>query len=59
MIFTSGWKSKTKQGGKIIIKIRFGILTVLDLYLDSVKKQAGFTLFNWGIKNGSHNKERP
>lgn len=59
MIFTNGWRSKTKQGGKIIIKIRFGILTALDLYMDFAKKQAGFTLFNFGIKNGSLNKNRP
>ena len=59
MIFTNGWRSKKKQGGKVILKLRFGILTLLDFYYDHAKKQTGFTLFNLGIKNGSHNKERP
>jgi len=56
MIITNGWKSKKKQGGKFILKVRIGILTLLDFYYDHAKKQAGFTLFNFGIKK--NNKER-
>jgi hypothetical protein len=52
MILTNGWRSKKKQGGKFIVKVRMGILTVLDFYYDSAKKQIGFTLFNMGVKNG-------
>lgn len=60
MIFTNGWKSKKKQGGKYIIKIRCGILTLLDFYWDKPKKQIGFTLFNLGVKNGTPlTKEKP
>jgi hypothetical protein len=55
MIITNGWRSKNKQSGKIIVKIRFGKCTIFDLYFDKVKRQAGFTLFNFGIKNGSPN----
>ncbi len=53
MIFTNGWKSKKKQGGKYILKARCGIITFLDFYWDRAKKQIGFTLFNFGIKNGT------
>jgi hypothetical protein len=53
MILTNGWRSKKKQGGKFIVKIRFGVITLLDFYYDSAKKQVGFTLFNLGVKNGT------
>jgi hypothetical protein len=60
MILTNGWKSKKKQGGKYILKARIGVLTLLDFYWDRPKKQIGFTLFNYGVKNGTPlNKERP
>jgi len=60
MILTNGWKSRTKQGGKFILKFRSGVLTVRDFYADRAKKQIGFTLFNFGIKNGTpYKKDKP
>jgi len=58
MIITNGWKSKKKQGGKYILKARWGILTIWDLYIDRAKKQIGFTLFNFGVKNGTPYKRK-
>lgn len=52
MIFTNGWKSRTKQNGKVIFKWRVGVITIIDFYFDKPKKQIGFTLFNFGVKNG-------
>lgn len=53
MIFTNGWKARSKQWGKANIKIRIGKITFFDLYADFYKKQFGIIFFNFGIKKGS------
>jgi hypothetical protein len=50
MDFINSWKSKTKQWDKVAIKIRFGRLTLIDIYIDLTKKQFGISLFNIGVK---------
>lgn len=50
MDFVNSWKSKVKQSDKLAIKIRFGRLTIFDLYYDHSRKQAGLTLFNLGVR---------
>jgi len=50
MKFINSWVSKNKQWDKIAIKVRFGRLTVFDVYIDRTRKQAGLILFNFGVK---------
>jgi len=43
----NGWKATNKQGDKVMIKIRFGIVTVFDLNMDLGAKRYSVTLFNY------------
>lgn len=57
MIFANGWKSKNKQGDKFILKIRIGLVTLLDFYYDHSKKLFGFMIMNLGFKNANKQKK--
>lgn len=48
--FINSWKSKNKQPGKISVKIRFGRLTIFDLYYDHNRGNFGVIIFNLGMK---------
>ncbi len=50
MRIRNGWKAKNKQNDKIMIKVRFGILTLFDLNIDFSSKRVLFTIFNFSIK---------
>jgi len=43
----NGWKVQNKQGDKVMIKVRFGKLTVFDLNIDFGSKRYSLTLFNF------------
>ena len=43
----NGWKATNKQGDKIMIKMRFGVVTVFDLNIDLGASRFSVTLFNY------------
>jgi hypothetical protein len=53
MRIINSWKTKNKQRGKIVVKVRLGRLTLLDFYYDHARSQAGVMFFNWGVKTSN------
>lgn len=43
----NGWKATNKQGDKVMVKMRFGVVTVFDLNMDLGAKRCSVTLFNY------------
>lgn len=50
MTIKNGWKVTNKQGDKIMLKMRFGIVTVFDFNADLSAKRYSLTLFNYIIR---------
>ena len=53
MELINSWRSAEKQWSKFNIKVRLGRITLFDLYIDSIKKRFGLTVFNIGVKNNT------
>jgi len=47
MKIKNGWKATNKQGDKVMIKVRFGVVTVFDLNMDFGASRYSLTLFNY------------
>ena len=51
MKFINEWKSKAKQSDKVVLEVRFGKFTLLNLRVDTSKKKLKLTVLNFTIKN--------
>lgn len=48
----NSWKSKNKNQDRFEIKIRFGFLTVLEVFYDMSDNKLRLMIFNLGIEIG-------
>jgi len=61
MKLVNSWKAKNKQSDKFSLKLRLGLLTVIDIYGDFSRRTFGLMVFNFGIKttpNGNTKSNR-
>ena len=49
--FKNGWKSTAKQDDKCVIEIRFGKISIVEIYVDISDRKIVVGLFNFFIHN--------
>lgn len=51
MKIINGWKYLRKDANRVEIKLRVGLLTVLDIYIDFSERKRRFVVLNYGVGN--------
>ena len=51
MKIINGWKYLWKDADRVEVKLRVGLLTVIDIYIDFSERKRRFVVLNYGVGN--------